>query len=83
MSNERSLPFDQRHVFDRLPLSEDQKLALLKRMVTEKTETADQSNTEPPDSDQIDDACAVVDLHHPDHRETVADSHHQMDLGVD
>ena len=48
---QQSLPFDQRHVFDHLPLSEEQKIALLKRLVIEGTEIVDQSSTATMDSD--------------------------------
>ena len=61
---QQSLPFDQRHVFDRLPLSEDQKLALLRRLITEKTETADQCHTDQLDSVRSDAVCEDR-LHHP------------------
>ena len=73
---QQSLPFDQRHVFDRLPLSEDQKLALLQQLLTEKKEIADQCRTETLDSVRTGDACAAAG-HHPDRRETAASSSHQ------
>ena len=73
---QQSLPFDQRHVFDRLPLSEDQKLALLQRLITEKRETADPCHNEALDSVQNGDACAAAG-HHPDRRENAASSSHQ------
>ena len=73
---QQSLPFDQRHVFDRLPLSEDQKLALLRRLITEKTKIADRCQTEQLDSVRTGDASAAAD-HHPDRRETAASSSHQ------
>ena len=71
-----SMPFDQRHVFDRLPLSEDQKLALLQRLISEKTETVDQCQTELLDSVRTGAVCAAADRH-PDRRETAASSSHQ------
>ena len=72
------MPFDQRHVFDRLPLSEDQKLALLQRLISEKTETVDQCQTEPQGNVRTGDACAAADRH-PDRRrrETAASSSHK------
>ena len=56
---QQSLPFDQRSVFDRLPLSEDQKLVLLTRLVSERKEIADQSNIATQGNVRTGGACAA------------------------
>ena len=76
-TTQRSLPFDQRDVFDRLPLSEEQKLALMKRLISEKTETPDQCCTEMKGNDDLPGAVCAVDCH--DHHPENASSSHQMD----
>ena len=50
-----TMKFDNAYVFDRLPISHEQKIALIKKLsMIEKIETPDQCCTENQDNDQTD-----------------------------
>ena len=59
MATITTLPFDNSYVLDRLPLSHEQKMALIKQLSTDKTKILDQCQSGTTDSDQTDVACAL------------------------
>ena len=56
-----SMPFDNTYVFDRLPLSHEQKMALIKQLTaaTDKTKIVGQCQNGTTDSGQTGASCAV------------------------